>query len=37
MSKRFCRGEGDGKTDVPYGPSEQPDETPTDHVKEPVG
>src|SRR5207342_239626 len=32
MSRRFRRGEGDGETDVPYGPSQQP----TD-VKEPVG
>src|SRR4051812_7673601 len=37
MSNRFRQGGGHGKTDVPYGPSEQPDETPTDQVKEPVG
>jgi cytochrome d ubiquinol oxidase subunit I len=33
MSRRFRRGEGDGESDVPYGPSEEP----TDQVKEPVG
>jgi cytochrome d ubiquinol oxidase subunit I len=32
MSRRFRRGEGDSETDVPYGPSEAPEQ-----VKEPVG
>jgi cytochrome d ubiquinol oxidase subunit I len=37
MSKRFRRGEGSDETAVPYGPSQQPGEEPTDKVKEPVG
>jgi len=32
MSRRFRRGEADSEADVPYGPSEAPDQ-----VKEPVG